>query len=108
MDADETLKTLQDTGERFEGYSVFTVNFNEIPIKMITLKDAQEMVAVKKKLDHKMNLSEAKQLFEKHHPEETAIIKQNKGIEFESYRAASCVWRGFKSALKVTGQLGEE
>jgi len=52
-----------------------------------------------------MNLEEAKKLFEKVHPEPAAIIKENKGIDFESYRMAVCLWDGFKSALKATGQL---
>ena len=52
-----------------------------------------------------MNLSEAKALFEKHHPVETSSIKQ--GVLYHKELAA-CTWHGFKSALKVTGQLEEE
>ena len=79
MDSKETLKTLQDSGERFEGYSVFDVDFNGTKIKMVTLKDAKEMVTVKNKLygtGKIMKLADAKTLFEKHHPEEANIIKK--------------------------------
>ena len=53
-----------------------------------------------------MNLEEAKKLFEENHPEETKLIKGNVvGNQFKIH--AECVWHGFKSALKLTGQLSE-
>ena len=66
-----------------------------------------------------MNLSEAKQLFEKHHPGEATRIKDRKEaykgmyprqieLYFQMVANAMSVWHGFKSALKVTGQLEEE
>ena len=49
-----------------------------------------------------MNLEEAKELFKKYHAEEAGRIE---GSLLINKKEASCVWYGFKSALKITGQL---
>lgn len=51
-----------------------------------------------------MNIKEAKELFKKHHTEEADYMR---GDSPQLKREAGCVWYGFKSALKVTGQLKE-
>ena len=48
-----------------------------------------------------MTLSESKELFEKHHPE---LVE---GIEVSEQYCIGA-WEGFKSALKLTGQLEEK
>ena len=45
-----------------------------------------------------MDIHEVKELFAKLHPEETMHIKKYSQNSKE-YLMASCVWRGFKSAL---------
>ncbi|WP_459202330.1 hypothetical protein [Methanococcus sp. CF] len=55
-----------------------------------------------------MDLKEAKKMFEVNHPEEFIILAiggNNPNRENPRWMAASCVWRGFKSALILTGQL---
>lgn len=48
-----------------------------------------------------MNLQEAKDLFNKYHPEEAVAIATNSACRVE----AGCVWYGFKSALEIMGHL---
>ena len=50
-----------------------------------------------------MDMKEAKELFEKHHPEEVEVIEA--GEDNKHFQFAACVWRGFKSALIATKQL---
>lgn len=40
---------LAQNNEQFEGYTVFTLNFNGVPIKFVTFKDAQHIVKMIKK-----------------------------------------------------------
>ena len=55
-----------------------------------------------------MNLQEAKDLFNKHRPNEAAILKGRSNGDKESVGSASLVWLGFKKALEATGQLTME
>ncbi len=50
MDSNETLKTLCNTIEKYEGYSVFEVDFNSTKIKMMALKDVKCIVDILEKL----------------------------------------------------------
>ncbi len=52
-----------------------------------------------------MKLEEAKELFRKHHPEETHFIEDKRINRSEGKTAAAGVWYGFKSALKIMGYL---
>jgi len=54
----------------------------------------------------KFTVSEAKELFKQHHPEESKILEGSLSNK-EFHIHAECVWHGFKSALKVTGLLDE-
>lgn len=61
------------------------------------------LIEVKMVINTKMNLEEAKKLFEENFPSAEYHIKNNTAFK----REAECMWNGFKSALKLTGLLIE-